>query len=117
VDYTALDIKTCPERYPDLAGRPVDFNLILETFFLLHESPVEYEVRTTCVPGFVAMEDLEKIIAATGPVRKYCLQQFVPSADLIDRELSSAQPYPVMMLKSFGEYISVHAGICEIRGI
>jgi pyruvate formate lyase activating enzyme len=117
LDYTALDIKTSPEKYPGLAGRPVDFNLILETLSLLREFPAEYEVRTTCVPGFVTMDDLEKIIASTGPVKKYCLQQFVPSADLIDPELASVQPYPVKVLKSFAEFMGERSGICEIRGI
>ncbi|MBN2402073.1 MAG: anaerobic ribonucleoside-triphosphate reductase activating protein [Spirochaetes bacterium] len=116
VDYVAIDIKTSPEKYKLAAGVNIEFNKIKETVELVKESGVEYELRTTCVPCYVTLEDFKKIKEETGRVKKYFLQQFVNKATL-DPALQECDPYPVGVLDEFKVYVKSFADECEIRGV
>ncbi|HQL81024.1 MAG TPA: anaerobic ribonucleoside-triphosphate reductase activating protein, partial [Spirochaetota bacterium] len=76
VDYVAVDIKTSPEKYRSLTDSEADFASIVQCINILKKSGIDYEVRTTCVPGYVTLEDLAGIRDAIGRVRAYHLQQF-----------------------------------------
>jgi pyruvate formate lyase activating enzyme len=79
VDYVAMDIKTTlDERYHKAIGREAWFEVLFRTIRLLKESGVDYEFRTTLVPGLVEPEELITILKTIGPVKKYAIQQFVP---------------------------------------
>ncbi|PKL40114.1 MAG: anaerobic ribonucleoside-triphosphate reductase activating protein [Spirochaetae bacterium HGW-Spirochaetae-1] len=117
VDYVAIDIKTSPEKYHLLTGRSVDFSLIRRSIDIIQESGVDYEVRTTCVPEFVTGEDLEKIHLSLGYVKKYCLQQFVPTVPLIDESLRGIRPYSPAELYRFCDYVETFTRTCEVRGV
>jgi len=78
VDYVAMDIKTTlDKRYDKACGRKVHLVVIERTVRLLKESGVDYEFRTTMVPGIVGQEELIEIAKKIAPVKKYVLQQFV----------------------------------------
>ena len=51
LDFVALDLKTDPERYPELHTGQVDCQALITTIKLLQQSPCEVELRTTCVPA------------------------------------------------------------------
>lgn len=52
VDYVAMDVKNSPERYPETVGVPgLDVGPIRESVGFLLEGLVDYEFRTTVVPG------------------------------------------------------------------
>lgn len=79
VDYVAMDVKTTfDERYNRAIGREAWLEVLLRTVRLLKESGVDYEFRTTMVPGIVGPEDLITILKTIGPVKKYAIQQYVP---------------------------------------
>jgi len=79
VDYIAMDIKTAlDKRYDRACGRKVHLVVIERTIRLLKESGVDYEFRTTMVPGIVGQPELIEIAKKIAPVKKYVLQQFVP---------------------------------------
>jgi len=117
VDYVALDIKTSPDKYPSLTGRDLSFTPILATVDLLRQLQVDHEIRTTCVPGFVTLEDIKKIGQTTGRVKKYFLQQFVNTADLIDSSMKGLTPCTVDYLYSLREEVLKFSDYCTIRGI
>ncbi|MDR3237375.1 MAG: anaerobic ribonucleoside-triphosphate reductase activating protein [Spirochaetia bacterium] len=116
IDYAAVDVKTSPEKYNALTGRPVDFGTIKETIALLADFHVPMEIRTTCVPGFAEIDDFEKIHQSLGRVNRYYIQQFVPSDNLLDKEMSALKPYSSPELHERRAYIKSFADICEIRG-
>jgi pyruvate formate lyase activating enzyme len=116
IDYAAIDIKTSPEKYKLAAGVNVDFDTVKETVELVKESGIDYELRTTCVPSFVALEDFNKIKEKVGRVKKYYLQQFVNKATL-DAALQKCIPYPVTVLDEFKDFVKSFADICELRGV
>lgn len=117
LDYVAIDIKTSPQKYNELTGREIDFAQIRYSIDLLRKSGIDYEIRTTCIPGYVTMEDFHAIKESVGHVKKYALQQFVNENCLIDERLQDLQPYPVKLLHTFKEFVETFADKCEIRGI
>lgn len=117
LDYVALDIKTSPEKYEVLTGVPVDFSRIITTLEILKSSGIDYEVRTTCVPGFAGLEDFRKIMKTVGNVKRYYLQQFISRVPLLDESFMSLQPYPIHILKTIRDFVSDFTDVCEVRGI
>ena len=84
VDYVAMDIKNCREKYALTVGRP-DFDLapVEESIRLLRTSGVTYEFRTTLVREFHTADDIRAIGQWLRGAPRYYLQQFVDSGSLI----------------------------------
>ncbi len=116
VDYVAIDIKTSPKKYDFVVGRHVDFSRVAETVGIIKNSGIEYELRTTCIPGYVTLEDFGSIGAALGRVKRYFLQQFVPDVTL-DESFHDLRPYAVETLHGFRAYVATFADLCELRGV
>ncbi|MBQ5987589.1 MAG: anaerobic ribonucleoside-triphosphate reductase activating protein [Clostridia bacterium] len=77
VDYVAMDIKNCPEKYAVTAGlETVDLDKIQQSIDLLKNGTVDYEFRTTVVDELHKAEDFEKIGAWIAGARAYYLQAF-----------------------------------------
>ncbi len=117
IDYSAVDVKTSPEKYPSLTGKDISFDDVLSTLNILKNSAVDFEIRTTCVPGFVTVEDITKIGEAVGPVKKYYLQQFVNINNLLDSGIKLLTPYTVDYLKELKSEAEKFSDFCTIRGI
>lgn len=78
-DYVAMDVKApLDERYDVAAGRHVDIEKIRRSVRLLMEGRVEYEFRTTCVPGMIDEGTLQEIGKSIEGARAWVLQQYVP---------------------------------------
>lgn len=84
VDYVAMDIKNCPEKYPATVGVPgFDPAVIMESFLILKESGVDFELRTTVSREFHTAQDIAAIGRWLGGVDNYYLQNFEDSGDVI----------------------------------
>lgn len=116
IDYAAVDIKTSPLKYEELTGFS-SFGRIAETVAALKAYGVDFELRTTCVPGFAEEEDFAEIGNAVGRVEKYFLQQFAPSANLIDKSFSRLEPYPPGHFQTVRNAVLAFSDQCGIRGI
>ncbi len=120
IDYLALDIKA-PfewEKYSKAAGI-VDENLfgkVKESVKILSGSNIDYELRTTVVPGLADQEDLISIARSFEGVKKYVLQQFVPKITL-DKQYEKIKPYSKDKLEEMKEKIADYVEFCEIRGV
>jgi len=120
IDYLALDIKA-PfewEKYRKVAGI-VDKKLlgkVKESVKILLSSNIDYELRTTVVPGLVDQEDLISIARSFEGVKKYVLQQFVPKVTL-DKQYEKIKPYSKTQLEEMKEKIANYLELCEIRGV
>lgn len=120
VDYLALDIKA-PfewEKYRKVAGIVDDnlFGKVKESVKILLSSNIDYELRTTVVPGLVDQEDLISIARSFESVKKYVLQQFVPKITL-DKQYEKIKPYSKDKLEEMKEKIADYVEFCEIRGV
>jgi len=115
IDYVSLDIKTSPAKYDDLTGDP-SFDKVISTLNILKDSHIEYEIRTTCVPGFVDIEELLEIGNHIGRVKRYYLQQFRNEITL-DNSFTAFKPYSKEKLFELKDFVSTFSDLCEIRGI
>jgi len=119
IDYVALDVKAPPEKYPQVVGlEKVSLFFLLkkinESIELLKEGKIDYEFRTTLVPGLLKKEDILKIARWISPARKYVLQNFRPEKTL-DPNFQNLQPYPSEYLFRIQKAISPFFEICEVR--
>ena len=109
-DYIAMDIKAplTLEKYTKAAGVAIELNDIIRSKEILLNSEIDYEFRTTIVPGIVGHADIVEIAKAISGAKQYSLQQFVPN-DPIDRSFLDVKPYKAdeldKMVSSASEYI------------
>ena len=88
LDYVAMDIKNCPDRYAETCGGPDIRASVEECLDLLRDSNVEWELRTTCVRPFHDEKALEAMGKWLSGTENYYLQSFVDSGDLVGSGVS-----------------------------
>ena len=72
LDYVAMDVKSSKERYGQATGFPnIDIEKIEQSVDILKKNNIDYEFRTTLVPGLVDKEDVLKIVEWITPAKKY----------------------------------------------
>jgi pyruvate formate lyase activating enzyme len=116
VDYLALDLKTAPGRYGELHPAPVPRGALERSVALLLASGIDYEFRTTCVPGLVEAADIRELGALVRGGRRWILQQFVPQHAL-DQNLHEVAPHPEAALQALAAVAGEFVGEVGIRGI
>ena len=89
VDYVAMDIKNSPARYGETCGGTDILVQVQQSAALLMEDRVDYEFRTTLVRPLHCADDLAAIGQWLQGARRYFLQQFIDSGDLIGTGLSA----------------------------
>lgn len=116
VDYVALDLKTAPARYGELHGGPVDNAGLQRSVQLLLAGAVDYELRTTCVPGLVEAADIRAMGELVRGARRWVLQQFVPGHSLAE-ELREVEPHPSETIRAFAEMAAGYVEAVAVRGL
>ena len=95
-DYVAMDIKNSPEKYPLTAGcESVSMEAINESIRYLLSGKVDYEFRTTVTAELHTPKDIEAIARQIRGAKRYFLQNFKDSGDLVGIGNS---PVPAEML-------------------
>lgn len=115
VDYIAMDIKNSPEKYSETANRNIDMNKINKAIELIKNSGIDYEFRTTAAPGFISKEDFMKIGSWLHGAKKYCLQQFKATEDLINPEYCKEGTYSEMQLEEIKNLLLPYFEKVEVR--
>jgi pyruvate formate lyase activating enzyme len=116
VDCIALDLKTAPARYGVLHHSPVPLGGLLQSVRLLLEGRVDYELRTTCVPGLVEKADIHAIGELVRGAKRWMLQQFVPGHALAE-ELREIEPHPADTIRAFAGLAGEYVGEVGVRGL
>ena len=84
IDYVAMDIKNCREKYPITAGTPQDIVAKVEkSVNILMSGKVDYELRTTVCKSLHTVEDMERIGEWIKGAKAYYLQPFKDSGDIV----------------------------------
>ncbi len=76
VDFVAMDIKNCLEKYNQTNGIETDLERIKLSVELIRNSRKPYEFRTTVVPGLHNLKDFDKIGVWLKGSDSYALQKF-----------------------------------------
>ena len=114
VDYVAVDIKNSPEKYALTAGGIDVLDKVEQTVSLLLSSSVDYEFRTTVVKDLHDTGDFESIGKWISGAKRYFLQGFVDSGDLISKDtLGLPKEKMLEMLKAVQKYLPY----AELRGV
>lgn len=115
VDYVAMDIKSAPDAYQDAVGvQGFDTAPVLESVSFLLSGEVDYEFRSTVARGLHTEALLIGAARAIRGAKRYYLQQFVDSGDLIGEGLS---PFPEAEMRAFLAAVSPYVEQAALRGI
>ena len=115
LDYVAMDIKNGPRAYAAAAGVRVDLDRIRESIAQIMSSGVDYEFRTTLVKGIHGEEDFREALAMIRGAKRFYLQNFVDSGNLIDRRGLSA--FSREEMRRFAEIAREYVGEVSLRGL
>ncbi|MBO4495783.1 MAG: anaerobic ribonucleoside-triphosphate reductase activating protein [Clostridiales bacterium] len=115
VDYVAMDIKNCQERYGETIGIP-DFNVskINQSVEYLLKGKVGYEFRTTVVEQFHDEASMEKIGKWIHGADRYYLQGFVDRETVPVRGLKACSKE---QMEAFLNIVSPCVKESALRGI
>lgn len=115
VDYVAMDIKNSKEKYAATVGiEKFDTSAVEESVSYLLSGMVDFEFRTTVVDELHTEEDIENIAAWIRGAKRYFLQNFVDSGDILGDNLSAASREKLDSMRKIAEkYID----IVGVRGV
>ena len=100
VDFVSMDVKAPldPIRYSRIAGLSVSLDLIRESIRILKRGAVEYEFRTTVVPGLHSRADILRLGGQLRAGSRMVLQNFNPENPM-DPFLRETRPYGLESLR------------------
>lgn len=113
LDYVAMDIKNAPSRYAETCGADVIAN-VKKSVALLKSSHAEYEFRTTVCHPLHSPKDIREIGRWICGARRYFLQPFVDSGNMLGSGVS------VMTRTELEELLSAvkpYIPAAELRGV
>ncbi len=116
VNYIAMDIKAPLEaqNYERATGIKVDLEKIKKSIGIIKKSGIDYEFRSTVVPGIHSREDIIKMAKQIGPAKAYFLQGFRAEKTL-DPKFKDVKPYPKEYLLEASESVKVFFTICKVK--
>lgn len=115
VDYVAMDIKNSQSKYALTVGLSnFDIDKINESVEFLMSGVVDYEFRTTVVKELHTEDDIQDIVSWINRAKKYFLQGFIDSGDLICTGYSG---YDKTDLKKLLNIAKNDLSATELRGI
>lgn len=115
VDYVAMDIKNSQSKYALTCGlESMDMTKINDSVEFLMSGVVDYEFRTTIVKELHNEDDIQDIVSWIKGAKKYFLQGFTDSGDLICTGYSG---YDKTELQKLLNIAKNHFETVELRGI
>ena len=114
VDYVAMDIKNTFEKYPLTTSVNVEIENIKNSIFLLINSSIDYEFRTTVVKEFHNVEDFKLIGNQIKGAKNYYLQSYQEKDSVISKNL---HPLSKDELQACLKVVKEFVNNASIRGI
>lgn len=116
IDFVAMDIKAPRQKYGRVTGTNTGIENIEKSINLLRNSKVDYEFRTTVVPGLLKRDDIVEIAKWIKGAKRYYLQQFRP-LNTFDKSYLEVEPYTLTEMEEMRNEIKNNFEICELRNI
>ena len=82
LDYIAMDIKAPLYKYNRTTLTSIDTGRIVESIYLIMNSGIDYEFRTTAVRSLLSRDDFSKIGEMIKSAKLFALQEFRPTKTL-----------------------------------
>lgn len=116
LDFVAMDIKSYLGDYDKTTNSQTDIERIELSVDLIRNSGVDYEFRTTAVPGLHEIEDFVKIGEWLEGSKKYVLQAFEDKGKILDPALKKKTKGKAFDLEKIAKNIEKYFGKVEVRG-
>ncbi|MEM2974785.1 MAG: anaerobic ribonucleoside-triphosphate reductase activating protein [Candidatus Micrarchaeia archaeon] len=122
VDYVAMDIKAplTEKDYNKLNGNCNLLDKIKESILIIMKSDIDYEFRTTLVPGMHDENSVEAIAKYIKRAKKYALQNFmVPpqKGKLIDPKFETVRSFTKDEMLKFKQIAEEYVKKVTVRGV
>lgn len=115
LDYIAMDIKSSAGNYSDAVGvKDIDITPLYESIEIIKNSGIDYEFRTTAVKGLHSLADFKDIAKWLQGSKRYYIQQFADSGDLITENYSA---FSEDEIQAFLSVVKEKIPNAQIRGI
>ncbi|SCP99233.1 anaerobic ribonucleoside-triphosphate reductase activating protein [Anaerobium acetethylicum] len=115
LDHIAMDIKSSPEGYPLASGiKDIDIGRIDRSIFLIMNSGIDYEFRTTVVKELHSAGDMESIGHWLKGCQAYYLQNYKDSESVISPGFHSCTREE---LENFRNILLKNMEKVELRGV
>lgn len=114
VDYIAMDIKNCREKYDISAGTGSYTDSVFESIEYIMSCGIPYEFRTTVVKELHTSEDILNIAKSIKGANGYFLQTFEDSGELIGSGFSAHDP---TTMKEMLELVKPYVKNSALRGV
>lgn len=115
IDYVAMDIKNSRKKYLLTADcDQKQLQNVEKSVEILKQGKIDYEFRTTVVKEYHEINDIKEIAEWINGARKYFLQNFIDSGDLIKENLSAHTKETLQIMQKAAQDIIPKV---EIRGI
>lgn len=114
VDYVAMDIKNSKNLYATTVGADVDMGAIERSVNYLKSGAVGYEFRTTVTGTFHTAESILDMAQWLAGAKRWYLQQFVDSGDLIDSRVVGCD---TEALKNYLQIAQKFVPNTQLRGV
>ncbi len=115
IDYIAMDIKSSPEHYGEATGiANFNFATVRESIDFLLLNKVDYEFRTTVVKELHSAGILRDTAKAIRGAKRYFLQKFVDSGELMGGGLSA---FSDDEMKEYLDIVSPYVKTAALRGV
>ncbi len=115
VDYIAMDVKASLDNYALAVGiQDIDISPMKESVSIIMSSGIDYEFRTTAVKGIHTKEDFKKLGEFIKGAKRYYIQQFIDSGDLISSGMSA---FSAEETKELLDVVLPFVPAAEIRGL
>ena len=114
IDYVAMDVKNSRELYNKTCGCVVDTDEICRSVEYLKSGIVDYEFRTTVTGTFHSPKSIEEMAKWLVGAKRWYLQQFVDSGELIDRNVVGCD---ADTLKRYQEIARQYVPVTQLRGV
>lgn len=113
LDYIAMDIKAAPEKYSQACGVTINFGDIQKSVNILMKGRTDYEFRTTMVQELQQPKDFLEIAHWLNGAKKYYLQAFKDTGNLLQSGLHSYSKDEAEQIKT---QLASHFEFVELRG-
>ena len=115
IDYVAMDIKNTPEKYGETIGvQNISVEQVLQSVDFLLTDKIDYEFRTTVVREFHKREDMTLIGQWLKGAKRYFLQKFEDSGDLID---TGCRAYTTEIMLQALAIVQEYVPNAQLRGV
>ncbi|HOZ53760.1 MAG TPA: anaerobic ribonucleoside-triphosphate reductase activating protein [Bacilli bacterium] len=113
IDYVAMDIKNDLDNYKKTAGI-TNTDSVKKSIDILLNSDIGYEFRTTVVKELHTVNNIINIAKMIKNTKKYYLQKFIDSGDIVSNNLHSFSDEEMLNIK---KEIEKYIPTVEVRGI